>query len=564
MQLYNEWFNHEEWWFNSSNKQIDIYLTNSYSNLLHDIYIYTGNDIKLKIASIILHDQIARHVYRKHNDLINKHMHISVAECKSILNDFNNITDLINLVNHLGAHKLCFILLPLRHTMNINNCNIASDIAWNIIKNIQNDNKNTSILKKFLKATYERRPLNDFHKTIFCRQPIRDFDFYQLNTLMYNNIDYTDILSHYPNEKFILKDIEKIDLSKYKCYTDIDDWLNNNNNIKNILISLSGGKDSMIGCFVFSRMRLKHNINIYAVHINYANRGDINDKEVMFLESWCHYLDIPIYVRNITEINRKNCMIYGLRELYETYTRNVRYSTYKEVWKNIVNDPVDTPVVFLGHNKDDCFENIMTNITQQKKYDNLLGMDKMMNQDNIIFIRPFLNTTKKDIIELAHDIGIPYFHTSTPVWSQRGQIRNNILPVIEKWDNRFESSMFTLATRMKKMNNILNYIIKDNIVKSIKINDNNYQLIVNIDQLKVINEDIYWEGYIINLLGINYKPSVKAIHDLINRLNNWFKLDFLHGPSKNNKLHVVLKKNLSITFIYNNEHDIMIEILLIN
>ena len=41
--------------------------------------------------------------------------------------------------------------------------------------------------------------------------------------------------------------------------------------------------------------------------------------------------------------------------------------------------------VFLGHNKDDCFENIITNIINKKNYENLSGMMKFTKISTIQF-----------------------------------------------------------------------------------------------------------------------------------------------------------------------------------
>ena len=66
------------------------------------------------------------------------------------------------------------------------------------------------------------------------------------------------------------------------------------------------------------------------VHINYCNRTT-SDREEEFVKAWCDYMRIPLYIRRIEEINRPLCMENNLRDIYEYYTRNVRYSTYKTV-----------------------------------------------------------------------------------------------------------------------------------------------------------------------------------------------------------------------------------------
>lgn len=44
--------------------------------------------------------------------------------------------------------------------------------------------------------------------------------------------------------------------------------------------------------------------------------------------------------------------------------------------------------------------------------------------------RPLLGHTKDDIYEFAHKYGVPYLQDSTPSWSTRGKLRNQLLPLL--------------------------------------------------------------------------------------------------------------------------------------
>ena len=57
IELYTFWFENEQLWFNCS-KEDDLLITKKYSNLL------SGKIIDPSIESIILYDQIPRHIYR--------------------------------------------------------------------------------------------------------------------------------------------------------------------------------------------------------------------------------------------------------------------------------------------------------------------------------------------------------------------------------------------------------------------------------------------------------------------------------------------------------------------
>jgi tRNA(Ile)-lysidine synthase TilS/MesJ len=144
-------------------------------------------------------------------------------------------------------------------------------------------------------------------------------------------------------------------------------------------------------------------------------------------------------------------MEHELRNIYEEYTRKIRYATYKHVGESSV---------VLGHNKDDCFENIITNINSFTKYENLYGMKKESNVDNIDFIRPLIDVPKSAIYHFADSHSIPYLYDSTPSWSSRGKIRNNIVPVMNDWDKSLIPSFFKLTDYMSDLVDIMQVFLK--------------------------------------------------------------------------------------------------------
>ena len=72
-------------------------------------------------------------------------------------------------------------------------------------------------------------------------------------------------------------------------------------NCKTFAISLSGGVDSMVLATIIKYL----GYNIVALHINYNNREETKSEQI-FLEKWCHYNDIRLYVKEITDNKREN------------------------------------------------------------------------------------------------------------------------------------------------------------------------------------------------------------------------------------------------------------------
>jgi hypothetical protein len=105
----------------------------------------------------------------------------------------------------------------------------------------------------------------------------------------------------------------------------------------------------------------------------------------------------------------------------------------------------------MGHNEDDTIENILTNIAQKKKLANLYGMQNYEVLDNIAFCRPLLEITKAEIYAYAQHRGVPHLPDSTLAWSQRGQIRTTVLPVLLAWEPRIVNGLHHLAKHLQEL-----------------------------------------------------------------------------------------------------------------
>lgn len=247
---------------------------------------------------------------------------------------------------------------------------------------------------------------------------------------------------------------------------------------------------------------------VVCIHINYANR-DTADTEESFVRWWCSKIGIKLFTRRIGEIHRPLCMKYELRDTYESYTRNVRYACYKAAWKHL--NQQGKPRVILGHNKDDCFENILTNIKSRSKYENLGGMTAVGEQDNIIFLRPLLDVSKSEIINAARQSKIPYLYDSTPVWSQRGKIRDTVVPVLTHWDPSVIPSFFALSAHLTE----LSHIVEDYTISLCQTADNSSEC-VKFSWHVLPRQACVWRK-ILSRAGFP-QPSGKSLENLLGRI----------------------------------------------
>jgi tRNA(Ile)-lysidine synthetase-like protein len=534
IELYDEWMDNKDWWF-SKKETTDIYLSNKYVkyfDIINQNDVIKTNDKKVIVGYIILLDQISRHYNRIKK--IDVKYYTDIA-CVVSFHCLNNIKQ-YDKTSSLTAYDKCFIYMPHRHIKDIE---MITDII-EIFKNLYFDSYKANNLEdcKIYKSYLYNTIKNSY--SIVSKKQIEEFkpSSYENNGIF---TEFKNILENCPSveiesEPDIIKDplLHNFDI----------------NPSKNIIISLSGGVDSMLCLYI-----LKHyvsNSNIIAVHINYNNRDEC-DEEVVFLKKYCDYLKTPFLYRKIDELKRKECIEYGLRDIYESITKDIRFNFYKQV-ANKYFDDIDNTYIVLGHNKDDCFENILTNINYKKNYNNLCGMSVHTKIENINFWRPMLDIDKETIYNYANKFNIPYLCDSTPKWSMRGIIRDTVKPAILAISPNIINTFFDLKDKMQSDD----YLIKEYIIKDIKSKfieeDDILTLILNLDNpfIKmhdntVLCKNLWYE--ILNSESINNKRvSHKAVYEYVLCINKFIKNNIINMKKKfilRNDVYVELLLNIN-------------------
>lgn len=390
----------KELWFNPQ-KKYDKLIEHKYSHLL------TNNDNCDIFTKILIYDQLPYYIHRNKPTIINKYHDISYLLAKKLINSSK--------FNDYEPIKKCFIMLPLRHSNNISD-NIT---ILNITKKLLHTH---SIFKRFYKATLLKLTILNNIK-------------YSLPAIINAKFNYNIL-----DTKCNFISLYNINLQKFTKYKNIF----NNINYNNICVSISGGVDSILLLYYLKYLKK----NIIAIHINYNNRttSTIERNNVILI---CNYLKIPIYVRDITELKRNE----DNRDIYEDITRKLRFNFYNIICKNKY-------VVALGHNKDDCIENIFSNIIKKKKYDNLFGMTNNSIENNVSIYRPFLHIDKQTIYDISNDLQLPYFYDSTPDWSERGKKRDILIPFLNNFDKNIINGLYNLSKHITTIYPIYNDFIK--------------------------------------------------------------------------------------------------------
>lgn len=344
-------------------------------------------------------------------------------------------------------------------------------------------------------------------KNIFHFLDILSNNFYKYLYKLYNFYKYKNILEYVPDlDTKIKNQICNINSQDTSILIDTINSICNNLNTKNIIISLSGGVDSM----VLTTILQKSGFNIVGIYINYNNRVESKDEE-RFLREWCKFNEIKLYVNSLSEnIKRGNMK----RSDYESETKEIRLNFYKKIMKE---ENID--YVLLAHHKDDIIENIMANICRGRNYLDLAVIRERTYINGINMIRPMISFYKSEIYKYARLNNVPYFKDTTPDWSVRGKYRKIISPALEDtFTKNVKENLLIISNQSDDWNLLISQEIILPFLSNIIYKKNKEVSILTINIEYYINYPISFWNLIFNNLFNQYSfkcPSKRSIQSLI-------------------------------------------------
>lgn len=372
-------------------------------------------------------------------------------------------------------------------------------------------------ISKYLK--YNINEIIKFYKiniVNFLFKSINQVQNYYIKNNNFDYYNYVDILEYQPNINSKIRDInlESIDFNCcVKLFNSIKEFCTKHNN-KKFIISLSGGVDSMVLITIIHYLKYP----IVAGHINYNNR-DESILEQKFIENWCEYNNIKLYVKNITNLKRKSIK----RSDYESITKDLRMDFYKYILEQENAD-----MVLLAHHKDDIVENIFANVCRGRYILDLAVIKQETSIKNIKIGRPIIEFYKDVIYKFAHSYQVPYFLDTTPNWSVRGKYRTKIYPVVEDaFSKNIKENLIYLSQQSDDWNKLIDKEIIQPFMSTIDWSIDKYMSTYN-SSIKINIENYkehplsFWNLIFMDLFnkfGHN-APSRRAIRNFINIINN--------------------------------------------
>jgi tRNA(Ile)-lysidine synthase len=244
-----------------------------------------------------------------------------------------------------------------------------------------------------------------------------------------------------------------------------------------ILVSLSGGPDSVFLLSFLKKYQKRLSVSLYAFHLNHLLRGKDASLDEDFCKQLCLSSNIPFFSvrKNVKQFaHTKKISI-------EEAGRILRYSELNKLLKKISFNKIAT-----AHNCDDNAETVLLNLIKGTGLKGISGIP--VKRDNII--RPILILPKVEILKYLDlkKIKFRIDNTNFEVGFERNFIRHILLPLIRsKLNPSVDNAIFNSSQNFRSLYSYLlnstNEVFKDICMRDSALN-------IPLNKLLQLNDDL--------------------------------------------------------------------------
>ncbi len=193
-----------------------------------------------------------------------------------------------------------------------------------------------------------------------------------------------------------------------------------------ILIAVSGGPDSMALLLQLAGLKSKLDLTLHIAHLDHNMRKN-SCSDARFVERWGKKLNIPVTIKQLTpqSVKRKGSL--------EEFFREQRLDFFIKLAKKIKANKIA-----LGHNLNDQAETVLMRILRGTGLSGLSGISVERKIQGAVFIRPLLETTRREIDKYlrSKSINARVDSTNRKNIFLRNKIRHNLIPLLKKEYNQ--------------------------------------------------------------------------------------------------------------------------------
>ncbi len=193
-----------------------------------------------------------------------------------------------------------------------------------------------------------------------------------------------------------------------------------------ILVAVSGGPDSLTLLLQLFNLKTKLGLTLHVAHMDHGLRKD-SQSDALFVKKWANKLSIPITFTRLDSNFKEE------KGSLEELCRQARMDFLIHTAEKIKADKIA-----LGHNLDDQAETILMRLLRGTGLSGLSGISVKRKIKNMLFIRPLLETRRKEIENFLKRKRIKPCIDSTnrDEIFFRNKIRHKLLPLLNKEYNK--------------------------------------------------------------------------------------------------------------------------------
>jgi tRNA(Ile)-lysidine synthase len=219
---------------------------------------------------------------------------------------------------------------------------------------------------------------------------------------------------------------------RFSSYLDDNKLINNN---KPVLLSVSGGLDSVVMTHLFRNSGLPFAI----AHCNFHLRGRESDDDASFVKEISKNCEVEFH---LAESNTENFAIEQKISI-QMAARHLRFK-----WLERFVEKFDYQCYATAHHQDDQIETLMINFLRGCGISGLHGI--LPRKGNLI--HPMLFTNRIEIAEYARINNLPFREDSSNLGNDylRNKIRHKLIPVIKDIDSGFGNTFTENIKRFRQ------------------------------------------------------------------------------------------------------------------
>ncbi|MCQ9206329.1 MAG: tRNA lysidine(34) synthetase TilS [Omnitrophica bacterium] len=208
-----------------------------------------------------------------------------------------------------------------------------------------------------------------------------------------------------------------------------------------VLVGVSGGPDSVFLMRILDKLKARLDIRLSVAHIDHGIRGAASSRDAEFVKNLAKTLGIKFLYKKLKPPQKAKSM-FSLEERL----REERYDFFKNAAVKLGIRTVAT-----AHTLDDQAETVLMRILKGATLRGVVGIHPVRIDKKVKFIRPLLEIEKKEILEYLRTKRIPFRIDATNAENKflRNNIRNRIIPYLEKINPRLKRSLSNLAESLR-------------------------------------------------------------------------------------------------------------------